>query len=150
MRTLCTSRIDVGQFDWLNQHQLTAVSRRECDWVFSFSDGVSLVVACLWRLIDHGRIKRANPDDGHQFGLPAPVDAERELNELIGKSRLVAVELRDGTLDLRLTFENGRVLEIIPDSSGYEAWTLQRADQQYIAVGGGSLAVWETNPKNRA
>jgi hypothetical protein len=140
----------VGQFDWLNHRHLTAITRREHDWVFSFSDGISLVVACLWRLIEHERIKRASPDDGQQFGLPAPVDAERELNDLIGNSRLVSVELRDGTLDLRLIFENGRALEIIPDSSGYEAWTLQRADQQYIAVGGGTLAVWESNPKNRA
>jgi hypothetical protein len=140
----------VDQFFWLNQHQLTAITRREHDWVFSFSDGISLVVACLWRLIEHDRIMRCSLDDGHQFGLPAPVDAERELNELIGGSRLVSVELRDGTLDLRLTFGNRRSLEIIPDSSGYEAWTLQRGDQQYIAVGGGTLAVWETNPKNRA
>ena len=140
----------VNELDWLRQHDLTTATRREFDWVFAFSGGVLLVVSCLWRLIEEGRIRLTSSDDGHQFGLPAPVDAERLLNEMLAGSRVLAVNLQDGTLDLQLKFDNGRSVEIIPDSSGYEAWTLQRLEQQYIAVGGGTLSVWDTSPKDRA
>ena len=140
----------MDDLDFLKLHQLTAVVRREYDWVFTFSEGVSLVASCLWRLTEAGRIRLTSSDDGHQFGLPAPVDAERLLNELLAGSQVRNVDLRNGTLDLRLTFDNDRNVEIIPDSSGYEAWTLQRLEQQYIAVGGGTLSVWNTTRKDRA
>jgi hypothetical protein len=140
----------VNELDWLNQHRLNEITRRDYDWVFSFSDGVSLVVACLWRLIEHKRIRVTSHDDGQQFGLPTPVDAARWLHESLANRQVVAVELCAGTLDLRLTFDNGNTVEIIPDSSGYEAWTLQRADQQFVAVGGGDLAVLNDNQQDRA
>ncbi len=140
----------VNDLDWLRQHDITAITRRDFDWVLAFSGDVSLVVSCLWRLTEAGRIRLTSSDDGHKFGLPEPIDAERQLNELLVGSRVMAIELRAGTLDLRLTFDKDRIVEIIPDSSGYEAWTLQRLEQQYIAVGGGTLSVWDTNPKDRA
>ena len=53
------------------------------------------------------------------------------------------MELREGLLDLELRFDSGHVLQIIPDSSGYEAWELSSADRQFIAVGAGQLVVMD-------
>jgi hypothetical protein len=40
------------------------------------------------------------------------------------------------------------VIEIIPDSSGYEAWQLCHKSAQFIAVGGGELVVFGSLEEN--
>jgi hypothetical protein len=70
------------------------------------------------------------------------VDAAAEVNGRLGGASLVAVELRQGLLDLEVRFSTGYSLQIIPDSSGYEAWDVSRGNRQYIAVGGGELATF--------
>jgi Family of unknown function (DUF6188) len=127
--------------DWLVQHRFQSITRRECDWVFVFNNGVSLVVNCLWRLVEGGRIRLISQDEGQQFGLPAPVDAVAEINRRLASTSIEAVELREGLLDLDLHFSSGHILQIIPDSSGYEAWELSGSARQFIAVGGGELVI---------
>lgn len=56
-------------------------------------------------------------------------------------AHVISVELHDGTLDLRITFDTGEIIEVIPDSSGYEAWNMTDNHQRFIAVGGGELAI---------
>ena len=129
------------QLDWLRELRLTAITRRQYDWVFGFSDDASLVVACLWRLLRDHRIRLTSLDDDQRFGLTSPIDAERQINEHLADARIVAADTCVGTLDLQITFDNGYVLQIIPDSSGYEAWALDGRGRQFIAVGGGELAV---------
>ena len=126
---------------WLAQHHLKSVQRREHEWVFTFDGEASLVVSCLWRLIEKGRIRFTSEDDGQQFGLPAPVDAAAELNGRIANATVEAVVLREHTLDLELRFGTRHVVQVIPDSSGYEAWIAYDHDKQFIAVGGGELAI---------
>lgn len=128
---------------WLSGHRFQSLTRRDYEWVIAFDNDVSLVIACLWRLVESGRIRFTSDDDGQQFGLPAPVDAEAEVNSRLAQVSVEAVELRQGTLDLELTFSTGHVLQIIPDSSGYEAWNLFRRNRQFVAVGGGDLAVFD-------
>ena len=147
--TLGTARPKLQPLSCLLQHVFIAVHRREYDWLFAFDGQTKLVVECLWRLIEDNRICRTSLDDGQQYGLPAPVDAAKEVNMRLASAVVVAVDLREGRLDLYLTFNTGHVLEIIPDSSGYEAWNLQDLDQQFIAVGGGDLAVLSNKPDNR-
>ena len=53
-----------------------------------------------------------------------------------------AVDLREGLLDLHLRFSTGHIFQVIPDSSGYEAWNLLSETSQSIAVGGGELAIF--------
>lgn len=117
-----------------------SLTRREYDWVVAFDRDGSLVVACLWRLVESGRIRFTSADDGHQFGLPAPVDAAAEVNARLTGAAVEVVELRAGLLDLELRFDTGHAFQIIPDSSGYEAWQLSIGNRQFIAVGGGELA----------
>ncbi len=140
----------MNQLDWLCQHRFLAVSRREHDWLITFDGQVSLVVTCLWRLVEGNRIRLTNSDDGQQFGLPAPVDAAETINSRLENATIVAVTLREGTLDLQLIFDTGFTLEVIPDSSGYEAWNVLASDEQCIAVGGGDLVIFTEKPDNRA
>ena len=96
-------------------------------------------MGCLWRLLEHGQIRFTSCDDGHKFGLPAPVDAAYEINVRLANAEIVSVEVREGTLDLTLGFRTGHALEIIPDSSGYESWDLCTKSVRFIATGGGKL-----------
>jgi hypothetical protein len=139
-----------NQFDWLLQRRFVAVIRREHDWLFAFERDANLAVGCLWRLIEGNRIRLTSLDDGQQFGLPAPVDAAETINSRLGKAAIVKIDIQEGILDLQLTFDTGDILEIIPDSSGYEAWNLLGSDQQFIAVGGGDLSILKGNPGSRA
>jgi len=136
----------MSELAWLAGHSFQTLTRREFDWVIVFDKNVQLVIACLWRLLEDGRIQFTGQDDGQQFGLPAPVDAAGEVSRRLGRTLVEAVELREGTLDLDLRFTTGHVFQVIPDSSGYEAWTLSNESSQFIAVGGGELAVFNTGP----
>lgn len=127
---------------WLAKHRLQSAQHRDYDWVFSFDGEAALVVNCLWRLIEEDRIRFTSEDEGQQFGLPAPVDAGAELNHRLVNATVEAVVLRENTLDLELRFDTGHVLQLIPDSSGYEAWIAHDRDKQFIAVGGGELAIF--------
>lgn len=131
----------MDSLSWLTQHRLQSVLHRDFDWVFSFDEHAALIVSCLWRLIENGRIRFTSEDEGQQFGLPAPVDAAAELNRRIANATVVAVALCGQTLDLELRFNSGQALQVIPDSSGYESWIAHDRDRQFIAVGGGRLAI---------
>lgn len=102
----------------------------------------TIVVECLWRLLESGRIRFTSEDDGQQFGLPVPVDAAAEVNERLARATVVGVDLREGLLDLELRFSTGHALQIVPDSSGYEAWKVSSVNAQFIAVGGGELVIF--------
>ena len=128
---------------WLVGRQLQSFVRREFDWVMTFDSEAKLVIECLWRLIEDGRIRLTSQDDGHQFGLPAPVDAAVEMEKRIAGSLVEAVMLCDGILDLKISLSNGHDLQIIPNSSGYEAWTASDGRSQFIAVGGGELVIFD-------
>ncbi len=129
----------MNEVSWIVGHRFQSLTRREFDWVLVFDPETSLVVACLWRLVEGGRIRMTSEDDGHQFGLPDRVDAAAEVNRRLAGATVEAVELRTGTLDLELRLSTGHTLQIIPDSSGYEAWSLSSGNRQFIAVGGGTL-----------
>jgi hypothetical protein len=58
----------MGDLDWLIGRHFHSAKRREFDWIFDFGDCISLTVACLWRLIEDGRIAVTSRDDGHKFG----------------------------------------------------------------------------------
>jgi hypothetical protein len=133
----------MNHLDWLIRYRFGSLSRREFDWVFTFDGDACLVASCLWRLIENGRILVTSNDDGHQFDLPAPVDAAGDLNSRLKDASVESIELREGTLDLRILFDTGHIIELLPDSAGYEAWDLSRESQQFIAVGGGAITIFD-------
>ncbi|HTU24348.1 MAG TPA: DUF6188 family protein [Pirellulales bacterium] len=137
----------MNDLDWLVGRRFVELVRNECTWhlVFDNRDGIS--AACLWRLLEGGRIRLTSQDDGHQFGLPAPVDAVVETNQQIAGATVAAVRLAAGTLDLEITFSTGHAIQLLPDSAGYESWQAWRPDYQFIACGGGELVVF--GPEDR-
>ncbi len=136
----------MSELAWLVGYRFQALTRREFDWVLVFDKDVNLVVACLWRLVEDGHIRCTSQDDGQQFGLPAPVDAAAEVNRRLAQALVEAVQLRVGVLDLEFRFSTGHVLQVIPDSSGYEAWNLCSGCKQFIAAGGGELTIFGGQP----
>lgn len=118
------------------------VERREYDWTFDFGDGCVVDVASPWRIVAQGRIVLTASDDGHQFGLPKPVDAEAEANKLLGGLEATAASVDRQTADLRIIFANGGRVDVFNNSLGYEGWTASfRSDKhptRIIALGGGA------------
>ena len=49
------------------------------------------------------------------------MDAAAEVQRRLVESIVTEVELRDGTLDVRIHFATDHIFEILADSSGYEA-----------------------------
>lgn len=137
-----------AELNWLAQHCFVGVVRREFDWVFTFDHGVALVAECLWRLLENDRIRFTSADEGQLFGLPTPVDAVAEINSRLTDAFVTAVELKSGTLDLRIAFNTGHVLELLPESSGYEAWNATCSGMLIVAAGGGELVVYNDSDKH--
>jgi hypothetical protein len=109
------------------------------NFTFEFGAG-ALAVDCLWRLIERGRLRLTSEDHGHQYGLPAPLDAYVEAEVILRGRQVTAWRFRDGTADLILEFEGDVQLEVIATSSGYEPWNLAAPGVHVIALGGGGLA----------
>jgi Family of unknown function (DUF6188) len=138
----------MNELAWMVGLEFQSITRREFDWVLLFGKESSLVVACLWRLVEDGHIRVTSEDDGHRFGLPAPVDAALEVNLRLTGASVAAVELRESILDMELRFSTGHVFQVLPDSSGYEAWQLCSRNSQFIAVGGGTLTIFGHDPES--
>ena len=112
-------------------------------WRFSLGSTEYIDVECLWRLIDGRHIARTSNDHGQKFGLPAPIDAAVETRRILAHAAIVNVEVLDATADIHITLSEGRRLEIIPDSSGYEGWNLRGPDAVcLVAQGGGQICTW--------
>jgi hypothetical protein len=115
------------------------VTRTGFEWIFEFSTGFAVNVGAIWRLKDAQSIQVTSEDDGHQYGLPAPVDALARGNELLLGCTVSRVSVDDATGDLEAAFSNGIVLEILTNSSGYESWTVFSEGEFWAAVGNGGL-----------
>ena len=112
-------------------------------WRFWFAPAHHIAVECLWRIVRGGSVIRTSEDHGHQFGLPAPVDAAQEAHDILSGATVSRVQLREATADIRLEFGGDLMLEIVPDSSGYESWQIYApAGVRYVAQGGGQICTW--------
>lgn len=113
-------------------------------WSFSFGPDIRIEVMCLWRIVEHGRIGLTSEDHGHKFGLPAHIDAVARGTDILSGRRVTSVQLREYTADLVISFTDDLQLEVIPTSSGYEAWQLSNPSGTiFIAVGGGEIRRWK-------
>lgn len=96
------------------------VVRLEHDWQFNFGDDCFITVSTTWRIISSGRIALAMADHGQRFGWPEPIDAEANSNALLKGRHVQGLKVDRVTADLRVQFDDGTLLELITDSSGYE------------------------------
>ena len=135
------SDYDLG---WLVGRTLATVeSHGHGTWRFVFGDDARVHAGCPWRVVRDGGIVLSSEDHGHNYGLPAPVDAEAECRALIAGGMVRAAEIRADTRDIAIGFASGTRLEVIPLSAGYESWQVAGPGRRVvIAQGGGNLAVW--------
>jgi hypothetical protein len=121
------------------------ISRNEHDWMFQIGEVGALVVWCPWRIIADGGIAHAGEDDGQKFGLPKPVEGVERATSLLFARKIVSVEVAPISSDLRIRFEDDRILELFNNSSGYEGWhaTIKRGHEStsVIAQGGGQISI---------
>lgn len=96
--------------------------RCEHSWLFDFGDDLTLNVETLWRLRDRTGIVCTSEDDGHQFGLPAPLDAENVGNELLKGVTIASVEDAEFMPDFTIRLSDGFAVDVIARSAGYESW----------------------------
>ena len=123
--------------------RLTAVTKREFDWAFTFdAPGSGLGVASLWRIVSESGIALTSEDDGQKFGLPEAVDGEREAKCLLSGKAVQRISIRPDTGDITIHFSDGTTLEALNTSAGYESWEIGIDGLRVIGVGGGQLAIF--------
>jgi len=107
----------------------------------ALAGGYRVQIECLWRLLSSDRLALTSGDDGQLFGRSEPVLAVSELaTKLIGRV-LDTIQVAQGTADLTLHFRE-HTLQVLSDSSGYEAWQVEGpAGTVAVGQGGGNVAV---------
>lgn len=104
--------------------RLISIDRYDFSWPFGFSGDFSITAESSWRIVIDGSVRLGDVDHGQRFGLPAPVDAVASAEKLL-MGRLVEAEIPGMVrADLTLRFEDGAMLQLLAQSSGYEAWQL--------------------------
>ena len=151
--TLCFQRGIGTLFEKLRESAVGTtceITRWEHSWRFLFGNRCWIVVECQWRIICDNRIAVAGRDDGHQFGLPAPVDGQNLGNSLLSGSIVTDFTLDHTTADLTISFQNGCRIDVLNNSMGYEGWQAgvdtELGEGTIIGLGGGSTA--ELSPQN--
>lgn len=143
---LTAKNTDAAAIDaaWFQSCSVTAVEHSPPRiWSFSFSSGVYLSVECLWRLVSPDHIAVTSEDHGHKFGFPSAVNAAKGVSRLLHTATVTTYILREPTLDLMFAFSNGYVLDVLPSSSGYEAWHIVSPEKRhFVAQGDGELSTY--------
>ena len=93
----------------------------ECGSVrLEFSSGEWLR-ATYWRVLGANMPRLSNFDHLQQYGLPSPIDAVRDLRELLLDRRIAEASLEERTGDVMLEFEGDVSLQVL-NFSGNEVW----------------------------
>lgn len=124
---------------WLIGRTIKAVQKKDYSWFFYLDDGSGIGTESPWRLVTARGIVVTSEDDGHPFGLPAPVNAAERVTQTVVESPIKQFDLRDRTSDLVLHFANDAAIEFLNLSCGYEGWHTGHGHQQVICMGGGGL-----------
>ncbi len=96
--------------DWLVGRSLVeVVLHKGPSWGFHFGDGTEIRADSPWRLIRGGRIVLSSEDHEQSYGLSRPIDAADLCRTMIGGAVVRSAEVRDGTRDIIILFEIGRL-----------------------------------------
>lgn len=125
---------------WLIGRTIKKVEKIDYSWFFVLDDGSSIGTESPWRLVTAQGIIVTSEDDGHPFGLPAPVNAADTVTNTVGLNPINRFELRERTSDLVLHFANDAAIEFLNLSCGYEGWRTVHGQQEVICMGGGKFA----------
>lgn len=92
-----------------------------------------------WRLVGSKSIIVSSEDDGHQFGLPAQVDAETLANQALSDKLVDHAILDVRTGDCEINVGGFLSMQILTSSMGYESWQMYKDGEFIAAVGNGGL-----------
>jgi hypothetical protein len=128
---------------WLKEQRLTDAGKENNAWFFTFECGGGVSTEQAWRVLTSEGIVATSDDHGHQFGLPAPVDAPKRAKETIGANKVSTYCFSKGSSDLLIDFEGGAQLQLLNLSCGYESWHAVNDGVHVICMGGGNLSTYD-------
>ncbi|MEO1731255.1 MAG: hypothetical protein AAFR64_11015 [Pseudomonadota bacterium] len=126
------------EVDGLLRGSTVRLSRSEGSWSIQFGEQY-LLSTHSWRLLGAKSIIVTSEDDGHQFGLLAPVDAELSANDALAGYHVTCFELDPRTGDAIVRIGGALALQIITWSMAYETWQLYKDGEFFAAVGNEGL-----------
>ena len=126
-----------ADLSWLVGKRLVEAAKKDYSWLFTFSDGGSIVTESGWRLVTKNGIEVASADHGQIFGLKQPVDAGTRVLIATKERKIIDFRLAERTSDLVVRFEGDVSLEFLNLSCGYESWRAQHEAEEVICMGGG-------------
>jgi hypothetical protein len=91
-----------------------------------FANG-SRLRAEYWRVTKNGRVSISSFDHEQRYGLPAPIDALKELKEHLQDKPVTDARLDGETGDLLFVFGENIKLEVF-NFTGYEIWEIHFPD----------------------
>lgn len=121
-------------------------SKRVDDWMIRFEGDTSLIIECLWRLVDSVQIIVASIDEGQRSTIwvnrngndeVAVVfrDAGQELSRCLYNARIHSATVRPITNDVQFDFDNGMSLQLISGRSSSGGWCMQSPNINLVAIG---------------
>ena len=134
------------QLTWLIGRQLLEASKRIDDWMLRFEGDSTLIIECLWRLVDSTQIVVASFDQGQRSTIwvnrngsdeIAIVfrDAGQELSRCLDNARIHSAIVRPITNDVQIDFDNGMSLQLVSDRSSCGGWCMQSPNINLVAIG---------------
>lgn len=134
------------QLTWLVGKQMLEASRRIDDWMIRFEGDSTLIIECLWRLVDTTQIVVTSLDQGQRSTILinrtgndeiAIVfrDAGQELSRCLFNARIQTAIVRPITNDLQIDFDNGLSLQLVSDQSSCGGWCIQSSSINLVAIG---------------
>lgn len=114
-------------------------------WHFLFEDKIWFTSSGFWRLLVNNKIVCVSLDNGHQFGLPQPLDLIQEVTKLLEGIKVIKVIVDNDTADLKLIMTDEIKIEIFISSSGYETYEFSIDNKRYIGLGAGEIAMFDNN-----
>jgi len=91
-----------------------------------FANG-TVLIASYWRLIDRDRGNLSCFDHKKIYGLPAPIDAKKELINLLDEKICCSVSFDQETADFAFVFEGNKKLQVF-NFTAYEIWEIRFPD----------------------
>jgi hypothetical protein len=119
---------------------LSSLEKKDYSWCFVFADEMSIVTESFWRFLTAEGIVVTSEDHGHQFGLPAPVDATERVLADVSRLTVIGASITRPASDLIVDFGRGVHLQFFQMSCGYESWRLYVRGDETICMGGGDVA----------
>jgi len=118
-------------------------------WHFYFADKIYVSSSGFWRLLEANRIVFVSLDNGHQFGLPQPLDLVEGITKQLTGKKLTEIKVDKDTADLTLTISDDIEIQVFIASSGYETYDFSIDDKRYIGLGSGEIGIVEAtdNPQ---